>query len=94
MDLEDIRRIIKEENNELHDRMKTEVGLMIEPIRDTLTAHIKHDEENDKMVNATLNELKDGQNSLKSDMRIGRLVGSGAYAIAVGLLVSYAENLI
>lgn len=84
MDSEEFRRILKEENNELRDNIRTEVQLMIEPIRDTLTAHIKHDEINDKEVNSSLKKLELGQTKLFTYVSIGVFFGAPLLTYALG----------
>ena len=59
-DFEKIRTLFKEESKELHEQISTELKLNIEPIKDTLTAHIKHDEKQDEINNKVLSDLKEG----------------------------------
>lgn len=91
-DHEVLRAMFKDFREELKEDFKEQITLTVEPIKETLINHIKHDEKNDRSVNESLDELKEGQTGLKSDMRIGRLVGGAAYAAGIGIVVSYAKG--
>lgn len=93
-DHEVLRSMLRDLRSDLKKDYKEEIELTVAPIKETLISHIKHDETNDASVNEHLEELKEGQNSLKSDMRIGRMVGGVAYTVFIGVLISFAKGLL
>ena len=78
---------LKTDIKDLFEAQINPIVKMLEENREELKAHMAEDESNGK-------EMTEAITSLKSDMRIGRLVGGGAYMLTIALLISYAENLI
>ena len=93
-DITTITGIFKSENEELYSRLSTELDLKIEPIKETLVNHIKHDERNDAGVNESLGKLEIGQTKLTSKMNVVSYVGGLACTIFTGVTLAAIKDLL
>jgi len=90
-----IRSAIKEETNELKDQLTREITLIVEPIKETLTRHIEHDEKRDEEVFSRLTTMDKERAEIKSDVKTGRVIGGGLWALCVAgftAAIGYFKN--
>jgi len=89
LDVEDItliRTMFKEEIDELKSDVTKEITLIVEPIKDTLTNHIEHDEKVDEKVQESLKTLEKGQTKIFAYGAVAMFLGAPLLSYGVKLL--------
>ena len=82
-DITAITQIVHQANEAQFDRVSEKMDLMIEPIKETLSAHIRHDEGHDKEVDRKLDILSAGHQ---------KLMGVAAFCVFMMPLVTWGLN--
>jgi len=89
LDVEDfslIRTMFKEEIDELKSDVTKEITLIVEPIKETLTNHINHDEIHDKDTDNALKKLETGMTRMSAYFTVAAFIGAPLITYGLGKL--------
>ncbi len=93
-DITAITKIVTQANESQFERLSEKLDLTVEPVKETLTSHIAHDESTDKNMYSSLESLKLGQQSLKTKMNVASFIGGSACVGLMGLFLGVVKDLI
>lgn len=91
----ELKEQITRQKSELKEQLTREISLIVGPVKETLVKHIDSDESRDKDVYGRLNKIDKVQADLRSDVKTGRAIGGGLWALCVAgfaTAVSYFKN--
>ena len=89
-----ITSIVDSSQDRLFDRLSEKLDLTVNPVKETLMAHMAHDEKADSNMYKSLNNLEVGQTALKTQMHIASFVGGSACVGLIGLFFGVVKDLI